>query len=348
MTPEDKISIDSFLDKLQSTARGRAMAVNMYETYAENLVPLDTLSAFLLDCARTHEALPSTDAVKIVQDVSCGQGHGKQCYLRLCKKEPFSSVGTERLRHTMKTVTFHTYLLDEKYKACNEGLPVVLPKAPISSSPSALRDYRERLAEVTADPTWKKSEANLGTPHPNSSLDNQLPNSTICWFTSDRFGKDVGAPKYPGDPATEARDELGLIDNGDGNFLLRLSFLASSTAKIPNNELARPIFSDVGNSRFRVRHSSSRAAEFAKHGWGATTHLGKFGDSEFSDSTGVCERVSSALPIADLEFLTVEFLGRVTKDRGMEMHDDDEAYAKELHAGRSEATIKNILLSILS
>lgn len=301
MTSVEKTSIENFLDKLQSTPRGRAVAVNMYETYAENLAPPDTLSAFLLDCAQSHEASPSTDALEIVADVSCGYGHAKQGYLRLCKQESFTSVGTERLSNTMNTVSFHRFLLDEKYKAGSAGLPVVLPKIP-GSSPSALRDYQARLAEVTADPAWVKSAAVLGKP---------LPTPSNCWITSDRFGKNADAPEYTDDPATQARDELGLIDNGDDGFLLRLSFLASSTAKIPYNELARPVFADLGNSRFRVRHSSSRAVEFATHGWGATTHLGKFGDSTYSDSTGVCERVSSALPVADLEFLTVEFLGKV-------------------------------------
>ena len=314
------------------------MAVNIFESCSENLVSPVTLSAFLFDCVKTSVSFPAKGAVEIVEDVACGEGHAKQSYLRQYKQAPFSPVDTQRLNNTMNTVSFHKFFLDAKYKGGSVGLPFVLPLVP-NNSPSGLRDYQTRLSEVTADPAWSKPAATIGIP---------LPAPSNCWITSDQFGEDSNAPEYPGDSATEARDKLGLIDSGEGNFLLRLSFLASSIAKIPDNELARPVFSDLGNSRFRVCQSSNRAKIFAQQGWGATTHLGKFGDKNFSDSTGACERISSALPITALESLTVELLGRVTKDRGMETHDNDEAYAKELQAGRSEVVIKNNLLSLLS
>lgn len=337
MTPSDKTAIEGFLDKLQSTLRGRAMAVNMFES--GSLVSPESLNAFLLDCAKTSVSFPANDAVKVIEDVACGYGDGKQSYLRQCKQALSAAGDKEQLSNTMNTVSFHSFLLDEKYKDGSVGiLPVVLPKIP-DNSPSGLRDYRTRLSEVTADPAWSKPAATIGIP---------LPAPSNCWITSDQFGDEPNAPDYPDDSATEARDKLGLIDNGEGKFLLRLSFLATSLAKIPNNELARPVFSDLGNSRFRVHQSSNRAKIFAQQGWGATTHLGKLGDSKYSDLTGVCERVSSALPIIALERLTVELLGRVTRDRGIETHDDDEAYANELQAGRSEAAIKNNLLSLLS
>lgn len=157
------------------------------------------------------------------------------------------------------------------------SLPFVLPLVP-NNSPSGLRDYRTRLSEVTADPAWSKPAATIGIP---------LPAPSNCWITSDQFDDEPNAPQYPDDSATEARDKLGLIDNGEGKFLLRLSFLASSLANLPGNELARPVFSDLGNSRFRVHQSSSRAKIFAQQGWGATTHLGKLSEFVFLTATAV-------------------------------------------------------------
>ena len=337
MTPSDKTAIEGFLDKLQSTPRGRAMAVNMVESCSENLVLPVALSTFLLDCVKTSAALPANGAVEIIEDVACGYGLAKQSHLRQCKQTPPTTVDKEQLSNTMNTVSFHKFLLDDKYKGGSIGLPVVLPLVP-NNSPSRLRDYQARLSEITAALDWKKPTSTIGLP---------LTAPSNCWITSEQFGEDSNAPEYPGDSATDARDKLGLIDSGDDAFLLRLSFSAASLGEIPNNELARPVFCDLGNSRFRVRQSSVRAKAFAKGGWGATTHLGKFGDKNYRHSTGVCERVSSALPLTQLDNLSVEFLGKVTKARGVGMHDDDKAYAKKLQAGRSKVTIKKNLLSLL-
>jgi len=313
------------------------MAVNMYESWASNLVSANILSSFLHDCARTHEASPGTDTLTIVEDVSCGYGAASKSYLRQCRQGQFPSVDMERLSNTMNTVNFHSFLLDDKYKSGGGGLPVVLPKIPVHS-PSGLRDYQARLSQVTADPVWKNPGATIGRP---------LPHPSNCWITTDQFGEDPNAPTYPDDAATEARDKLGLIDTASGSFLLRLSFLASSTTKVPDNEFVRPTFSDLGNSRFRVSQSSSRATMFAKQGWGATVHLGMLGYINHNESTGASERVSSALPLDILESLTVELLGRVANDRGTGVHDNDDAYAKELEAGQTTTAIKNNLLSIL-
>ncbi|MBI5658140.1 MAG: hypothetical protein HZC43_01015 [Nitrosomonadales bacterium] len=113
MTPEDKISVEAFLDKLQSTPRGRAMAVNMFESCSESLVSPATLSAFLLDCVKASASLPANSAVEIVDDVACGKGHTKQSYLRKCKQVSFSPADTQRLSNTMNTVSLHKFILDE-------------------------------------------------------------------------------------------------------------------------------------------------------------------------------------------------------------------------------------------
>ena len=140
---------------------------------------------------------------------------------------------------------------------------------------------------------------------------------------------------------------MGLIDSGEGDFLLRLTFSAAEVAGISGHEMARPTFADLGNSRFRIHQTSPRAEAFAAQGWGTTTHLGKFGNPTYSEYTGNCERVSSALPIVELPSLTVELLGKVRNDVGVGAQDSDEAYAKELLAGQSVASIKEAILKMI-
>jgi hypothetical protein len=277
--------------------------VNMLDSHTHGLYSSSNLQAFLLDCVRTYETgtVSPANVASIVEDVSSGYGVGKRSYLRQSKQTAFSSTDPQRLSSTIKTESFFGFLLDKRYKDGASGLPVVLPPIP-ASSPSGILDYKKRLADITSDTAWYDATAAIGRP---------LPDPSNCWITTDLFGPDVSAPSYTGDPATEARDELGLVDYGDGSFLLRLSFQASSLAKLKPCELARPSFSDLGNSRFRVSQSSRHATEYAAAGWGATVHLGKFGDKAFVDSTGASERVATSLPLSALDGLTVEFLGRV-------------------------------------
>lgn len=147
--------------------------------------------------------------------------------------------------------------------------------------------------------------------------------------------------------ATESRDKLGLIHHQHGSFLLRLNFAASSLAKLESCEVARPTFSDLGNSHFRVRQSSKRAEEYYAAGWGATVHLAKFGPSAFDEITGVAERISSSLPLSGLDSLDVTFLGKVEGNRGTTNHDDDEAFAHDSQDGRTAVEIRTRLLTIV-
>lgn len=330
-------SVESFLDRLLSTPRGRIFAANMYATFTQGLVPPEQLREFLGHCAEALDKEPSANAMRIAEDVSCGENADRKRYLRQCRMAPFGFGDKQLLSNTINSVSFHTFLLSDDYKDGSHGLPVTLPLQPVDSA-SGLGEYRDRLLTVVADSAWKKPNATIGKP---------LPAPSNCWISSDHFGPDPSAPKYPDDSATKARDELGLIDSNEGSFLLRLSFPAEDLAGISGHEMARPSFADLGNSRFCVHQTSVRATTFAANGWGATTHLGKFGNPAYADYTGNCERVSSALPIADLRSLTVEFLGKVTSNAGVEAHNNDDAYAHTLLAGQTEASIKKVILKLI-
>lgn len=341
MINSDRDAIERFLEVLQQTARGRALVVNMLDSHTDALYSTSNLRAFLFDCARTYDDKLTVGAnpVGIVEDVSGGYGIGGRNYLRQFNQGMFSPTDTQRLSHTMKTESFNRFVVDTRYKTAASGLPIVLPAVP-TNSPAGMLDYRKRLADVTSDPVWYAPTASIGRP---------LPFRSNCWITTDYFGPDKDAPPYPDNAATEVRDELGLIEHQDGAFLLRLSFAASSLASLKPCELARPTFSDLGNARFRVKQPSRRAADYAAAGWGATVHLGNFGDPTFADATGTSERVSTSLPVSAFTGLTIEYLGRVEQDRGMTAKkDDDEAFAADLEAGRTARHIRDTLLSLIS
>jgi hypothetical protein len=333
----DLDAIRRFLELLQHTSQGRALTVNILDSHTEGLHSASTLQGFLLECVRTYEAgtISEGDVFSIVEAVSLGYGVGQRSYLRQFKQRPFFPTDKQRLSSTMKTESFSRFLVDPRYKDGGSGLPVVLPPVP-GRSPSGMLDYEKRLADVTSNPAWYAPTATIGRP---------LPYPSNCWITTDFFGPDPDAPPYEGNPATKARDELGLVDYGAGSCLLTLSFSASSLATLIPCELARPTFSDLGNSRFRVSPSSDRAAEYAELGWGAAVHLGKFRARPFVDATGASERVSTSLPVSALKSLTVKYLGRVEQDRGTTAQlDDDDVFAEVLEAGRTAKDIRDMLI----
>jgi hypothetical protein len=337
MAVAERDTAGRFLDLLASTPRGRAIAANMLLSHEAGLCSAPSLREFLVDCGLTSEDAAARgiplDPVTIVEEVSSGRGICGRRYLRQCRQSPSAAHDALALSNTLRADSFWRFLLGTEYKDPTAGLPEVLPPNPVNS-PAGLSEYRTRLAEITADPGWYEPTATVGRPFP-------FPSN--CWITCELLGPDLSAPTYPHDPATEARDQLGLIDYRDGAFLLRLTFPAARLSGMSTSEVARPIFSDLGNSRFQVNQTGSRAAAYAAQGWGATVHLGKFGNG-FPDSTGAPERVCTSLPLSELAPLRVDFLGQVRGERGKAKHDDDEAFAVYLEAGRSTGEIRDALL----
>jgi hypothetical protein len=328
-------AIESFLDLLQHDARGRAIAVNILDSYTELLLSAAALREFLLDCAETMSVAvdPARTPEKIVDRVSRGRGVRRGAYLRHCRQTGFDDA--ERLSTTMNVTSFWRYFLSDQYKD-PAGFPVTLPARPLPS-PSGEREYADRLSSIVSNPDWFETTATLGRP---------LPEASNCWITTDRFGADPSPLPYASDLGTEARDELGLIGEIDGSYLLRFTFRASELGKLPACEVARPSAADLGNSRFCARQTSSRAVEFGARGWGATVHLGKF-ENASRDVTGRSERVTESLPLRTIT-VTVDYLGRTNGSRGISAkRDDDEAFAQLLEAARSPLQIREAILAAL-
>jgi hypothetical protein len=331
MTREDAAAMEEFLILLQHSDLGRTIAVDIWDALRSRTINTATVTQFLLDCAKTCTRDGSTPlvAVNSVRLVSLGQGHGRREYLRQCKQPHFDVSSKEMLSNTIATKNFNRYVLSKEYKA-KARLPTTLPLNPASTA-RRVKAYTSRLQRVTAHPDWKQPAAVMGLP---------LTQPSNCWFTTDRFPEDPGSPSYPPHEAgTKVRDELGLHHYRARTVLLRYTFPASDLAALTHLVIARPMFADAGNTRFRSGQNSTRAAHFAQEGWGATVHLKKLlmnaGDP---DTTGVSERVSHAIPLSDVRNLRVSYIGDVTEDRGRTPGiDDDRAFADRAESVYADA-----------
>lgn len=347
MTAAEHEAIARFLKALQLTGRGRAMAINMLDSLHLPGIDLNWAREFLLECAETLDRRRSAatagtddDGWHVIEDVAQGYGTRRKTHLRHCRQQAFSASDTNELSNSVSTRSFHDHMLNDGYKDATNRVRTVLPRAPIDD-PSDIDKYRKRLAKVLSRPDWRKPGAAIGKP---------LPDPSNCWITSDQFQPLSDGPSYKTDLATQTRDELGLSHIPNGTFLLRLSFSAANVAAMKSNENARPIFCDLGNARFRVHDPSKSAVAYAAEGWGTTFHLGKFVIQNDDNMTGRSERVSSALPLAELPALQVELLGKVgnTPGRPKNCNDGDEDFFKVLLSGRTESEIKERLAELLS
>lgn len=329
MSPEQRRRVESFLRAAEGTPLGRVLLVNMLDSLKAGLVPALRLREFLLACALTHEGMSSMPATAVAEDVAMGRGADRRPHLRLARRT-FTEDDDASLSTTLKTDTLFRFFISDDYKL---GLsPVVLPANPVDS-PSGLQEYRELLAAVVSDPRWFRPGATVGRP---------LPEPYNCWLTSDEFGLDRTGPHYGDDNGTAARDALGLIDNIDGCFLVRLTFRAAEVAAVAGLEVARPTFTDLGNARFRVGQTSLRATQFAAAGWGATVHLGKRAANPTGDATGESERVASGIPLAAIPGVSIELLGRVTIRRAAD--ESHLQFSDWVVAGRTLKDIRDDIL----
>lgn len=308
----DDDRITAFLTRLCETPRGAVLAVSMLESAHASPAWAVMLREFLRDCAAAYDPQrPPAHCVDIVVEVSVGEGTARRSYLRHDRQPCVEADGRHMVSNVVKTETFRQFVLSDSYKS-DAALPEVLPPRPLPT-PEALDAYAELLAELVSAGGWCGEKATLGRP-PHSN----------CWLSTDRFGADADSPSYQ-EEATRARDELGLADYRQGACLIRFQIPESALAGLPDLELARPAFADLGNSRFRVVQHSGRAQQFARAGWGATVHLGKL-RSRHADLTGVPERVASPVPLGRIPQVEVRFLGRVSThphDRPDELADED-------------------------
>ena len=299
--------IDSFLDRLMSSASSadKIFLVNLHDCCVRKLVTPDEVESFLLECATTPGS-----PVSVVSRVS------KRRFLRMHKRDPSDLVGSV-VDHTLSYTTF---------RAChvNDAPPAtvatsILPNPPPSpEQEDELDQLAEDIEQITRQPEWYKSSALMGSPDGN------------CWVSVNRFEDPKDTKLYDGSSLTSAdkvRDELGLIDYGAETHLISYTLRGDALAALEATlEMARPMFADLGNSRFRVACSCRRSEAMEAAGWGCTTHLGRFPDPALHPVSGRPERVTRRLPLNETPLLQVIYRRGTKATRGLDITDDDDAF----------------------
>lgn len=318
----------SWLNDLSGSATGRLHLVNMYLCWQKGIVSVAQIEAFLSACSKAMVLDPE----HAFDDV-CRQDNGKEMlYFAMMPVKKESMNGKVRLSSTIKTDTFHTYLLSKSYKAAPPGLvSYVLDHAP--ATPDEQQEYKEELAMVTSLPDWYEPGTTLGKP---------FPNPLHCWFTltsaleRSANGKDCDA--------THARDVLGLVDCKDGEHRLEVRFLSQAIKGSPDVKVGRPTFADLGNARFAAFQNGYSPNQNHKRGWGTTVHLGKLAKNH-QKIYGIPERVSTPVPITVIAGIIVTYLGKIAGTRGqLAKIDDHAAFEARL---RGSITIPEIIESLL-
>jgi hypothetical protein len=293
-----------FVECLCGDARGLTVALNMLAscTGPEPLCRPHLLADFLKECADNFDGAAS--CIGVLETVAAGRGPSGRRRLRLAACARPDAASRERLTHVLKCESFHHFLLGDTYKE-DDDLPDFLPLRP-ENTESGRRDYAQRLRKIVDNPEWSDPTGALGRP---------LGSGLNCWVSTGRFGHDPDAPRYAAQEAgTQVRDELGLVDVGQDDHLLRVSFAELSLSEDPPVEVARPIFSDMGNSHFIVDNARfPLGRRHAQQGWGTTVHLGKFRADSHGDLAGVPERVTAPIPVRRLRQLEVEYVGPVMR-----------------------------------
>jgi hypothetical protein len=295
---------------------------NIFLCWKHKLVPPDRIKAFLGACVSASPASPEETFHEV-----CGMDDGTRVlFFGLAALGKRKVNAKARLSSTLKTATFHRFLLARKHKIPSLGrITKVLSLAPRTLAEE--QEYVDDLKDITSRPDWSESGATLGRP---------FPNPLYCWFTLTRPMAQLANKKLGSSTkATTIRDALGLIDSEDGEFRLEISFSAQSLKVLPNVTVARPTFADGGNSRFAAFQDGAICEQNYSRGWGTAVNLEKLAQGH-TDMSGLPERVSTAVPI-DPSFFVVEYIGRVSGTRGLTASVDDHAAFEKRLRGSTTA-----------
>jgi hypothetical protein len=151
----------------------------------------------------------------------------------------------------------------------------------------------------------------------------------------------TGGPACP-ELAESVRDQLGLIHFVTGHILIALGLAGAALRGVTS---ARPTFLDAGAHR-RFRHRPDAPPGPCGQGWGMTAHLGGVLHSA-ANVDGLPERVSEPIAIKDAGYVGVRPLGEVRTNRGLEVTDDDRAFADRLLRGRTSDELIGQLMRFL-
>lgn len=333
LIPKTEDQIRSWLTELSHSETGSIRLVNLFMCWQHKLVPEDQIRAFVNACSSATSVGAAEDVFRGV----CMRDDGTQVlFFGLAEINKKGMRGNSRLSSTIKTETFHRFLLARTYKATPPGL-VSKVLNPLPRTVDEEQEFAEELKKIVASPTWVEPGASLGKP---------FPFPAFCWFTLTRELLRLGYAKSTrGTMATLARDALGLIDSKDGEHRLDMNFNAQWLKKSPDLKVARPTFADGGNDRFAAVLDDATSKRNNSRAWGTTVHLGKLAKKR-KNISGLRERVSSPIPISAKAF-AVTYLGRVTNTRGLMVGvDDNAAFEARLRGSLSMSEIIELLVQV--
>jgi len=327
--------LSGWLDLLAATDEGIIKIINMFLSYQHKFVTKRQMFSFLADCVYLRASTPETALRDF--DYICGRD---TTYFAMLRVDPFSMSGRLILSTTLRSDTFHRYILGRPKTKVKR--PLLLPQ-PKSSNTADEIAYCNALAKETSYVGWYNNKGTLGKP---------APDPHYVWFVCKKHLSAAFRSDTRNVPdATKARDILGLIDHRSGTYLLSLEFSAlqlhSISGKLSDFRMARPSFLDNGSKRFAVY--LNKAAEYAyRDNWGMTVHLGKFAAKPYRLMNGVRERISSPVPLSFIgEEIDVKPIGWVITTRGEQLNiDDDSAFINRLLGTRTLLEIKRKLITI--
>jgi hypothetical protein len=334
-------SLESFIDALISWIGpndppelfGRIFLTNLWFCCEQELVDKQKVADFLTACAKEWEAERTADPTAepnlhdLIENVCRGASSGGARHFLRSNRQHAAPPPHRTFTTVVSFETFSVYHVDKSSRVLRGPLTASRPKI----SDADLNKCRRELSLLTETTSWVKPGATLGNP--------SIPDN--CWVSI------AAGNLEPADQsADEARDGLGLIHREVDDHLVALEFESDAAAQVAGFEMARPMFADLGNSRFCAMHSSAFGRDMASLGWGCTVDLKRFAQKVWPP-TGRPERVTSVLPLAELGPVRVRYLGAIKQPRGKGSEDDDKAFLEHLLDVRSIDDIKTSILGYI-
>jgi len=276
-----KRELTDWLDLLIESNEGQIKVINLYHSFILNLINEDILRTFVNACIAMKPATAAS-ALNVFKDICQNDDR----FFALNPVDPSSISAAAVVSTTISSLAFHQFFL---------ARPSTIIKSTMSAKPQSRRSsdessYRKKLKRTVSSSKWYNDDGTLGKT---------FPDPRHVWFTDgDHMDKEVRSNPSGDSEATKVRDALGLIETKSGTYLLALKFSARHLHTLLGLKIARPTFSDTGNSRFAVYINADAEPLYGAR-WGQTVHLHKLRNRR-TKINGLPERICSPIPLAHI------------------------------------------------
>jgi hypothetical protein len=305
---------------------GFIMACNILDALKANLLSVSILREFIQCCVDRFDPVihkTTNSVIALFSKTARGYNNKGKLFLLACRHKA-TPRKDRKMSNTMAYSTFKNSLVDDSDRARRFGY------WPPSGSDRAHPAW-ERLLKGYAKGTCRLTKSKwIGRER-----------QSIFWVLPFDELELISTTSSKEELATSVRDRLGLIHYEKGDSLVAISLSAD---KLKGRRQARPTFADAGgHRRFKTIPDVSRNR--LQKSWGHTADLLKFkaGDPNID---GTMERVIEAISTDDLIEIDYWVLGFVSNTRGLEITDNDAAFATRIMSGRSKNTLIKELMAI--